>query len=115
MRCKEGKDCPSKCKDNESIFNLGDQASNKCKHFELSSLATEGRSRYKLDQYQWTCKNNHVVEGVEEGKQAVPCPECKETFEDHVNAYLTSRLASLGLDAANGVNRLFLQVRRSTW
>ena len=52
-------------------------------------------------------KNNHVVEGVEEGKQAVPCPECKETFEDHLNAYLTTRLASLGLDVANGVHRMF--------
>ena len=47
------------------------------------------------------------MEGVEEGKQAVPCPKCKETFEEDVKAYLTSRLATLGLDAANGVNRLF--------
>ena len=106
MRCKEGKDCSSKCGDTE-FFQLADQASNKCKHFESSSLATEGRSRYKLDQYPWICSNNHVVDGVEEGKQANPCPECKETFEDRLNAYLTSRLATLGLDAENGVNRLF--------
>ena len=93
MRCKEGKDCPSKCKDNEIIYNLGDQASNKCAHFELSSLVTEGRKRYKLDQNQWMCSNNHVVEGVEEGKQAPPFPECKETLEARLNAYVTSCLA----------------------
>ena len=106
MRCKEGKDCSSKCGDTE-FFQLADQASNKCKHFESSSLATEGRSCYKLDQYPWICSNNHVVDGVEEGKQANPCPECKETLENHLNTYLTSRLATLGLDAENGVNRLF--------
>ena len=47
------------------------------------------------------------MDGVEGGKQANPCPECKDTLEDHINAYLTSRLASLSLDAENGVNRLF--------
>ena len=45
--------------------------------------------------------------GVEEGKEANPCPECKETFGDFLNAYLTSRLETLGLDAENGVNRMF--------
>ena len=98
MRCKERKDCLSKCKDNEIIFNLGDQASNQCTDFELSSLVTEGRKRYKLDRDQGICSNNHVVSGVEEGKQAHPCPECKETFEARLNAYVTSRLASLALD-----------------
>ena len=107
VRCKEGKDCPSKCKDKEIIFNLGDQASNQCAHFELSSLVTEGRKRYKLDRDQWICSNNHVVSGVEEGKQAHPCPECEETFEARLNAYVTSRLASLALDVTNGVHRMF--------
>ena len=65
MRCKEGKDCPSKCKDKDIIFNLGDQGSNQCQDFE-----PEGRKRYKLDQDQWTCSNNHVVSGLGEGKQA---------------------------------------------
>ena len=107
MRCKEGKDCPSKCKDNEIIYNLGDQASNQCTDFELSSLVTEGRKRYKLDRDQWFCSNNHVVSGVGEGKQAQPCPECKETFEARLNAYVTSRLASLALDITNGVHRQY--------
>ena len=86
---------------------MADQGSNKCKYFELSALLEEGRIRYKLDQHPWICKNNHVVEGVEKGKKAKPCPECKETFEDIYNMYLTSRLDSLGLDAGNGVNKLF--------
>ena len=47
------------------------------------------------------------MDGLEEGKQANPCPECKETLENHLNTYLTSRLATLGLDAKNGVNKLF--------
>ena len=29
----------------------------------------EGRKRYKLDQHEWTCSNNHVVAGVEDGKK----------------------------------------------
>lgn len=83
--------------------------SNKCKHFELSSLLKEGRRRYKLDQHPWIFTKKHVVEGVEEGKKVLSakCLECKETFEDMHNAYLTSRLESLGLDAENGVNKLF--------
>ena len=107
VRCKEGKDCPSKCKDKDIIFNIGDQGSNQCTDFELLSLVTEGRKRYKLDQNQWMCSNKHVVEGVEEGRQATPCPEYKETFKDRLNAYLTTRLASLGLDVTNGVHRMF--------
>ena len=70
VRCKEGKDCPSKCKDKEIIFNLGDQGSNQCPDFKLSTLVSEARKRYKLDQGQWTCSNNHVVAGVGEGKSA---------------------------------------------
>ena len=49
----------------------------------------------------------HVVSGVGEGKQAQSCPECKETFEAPLNAYVTSRLASLALDITNGVHRQF--------
>ena len=71
MRCKEGKDCSSKCGDTEFFFNLADQSFNKCKHFESLSLATKGRSRYKLDQYPWICSNNYVVDGVEEGKKPI--------------------------------------------
>ena len=81
MRCKEGKDCPSKCKDNEIIYNLGDQGSNECPGFKLPALVSEARTRYKLDQGQWSCSNNHVVAGAGEGKAAQPCPECKETLE----------------------------------
>ena len=44
MKCK-GKECESKCGDNEIVFNLADQASNKCKYFEPSSLAMEGKRR----------------------------------------------------------------------
>ena len=64
MRCKVGKECESKCGDNEYFFNLADQASNKCKHFELSSLATEAKRRYEFDQHPWICLNNHEVSGV---------------------------------------------------
>ena len=73
MKCK-GKECESKCGDNSTVFNLADQASNKCKYFEPSSLAMEGKRRYKLDQHPWICSNNHEVSGVEEGKEATPCP-----------------------------------------
>ena len=107
MRCKEGKDCPSKCKDKDIIFNLGDQGSNQCPDFKLSTLVSEARKRYKLDQGQWTCSNNHVVAGVGEGKSAQPCPECKETFEARLNAFVTSRLASLAMDITNDVHRQF--------
>ena len=67
----------------------------------------EGRRRYKLDQYQWTCNNNHVNERLEDGKEAPPCNICKETLGDRILAYLTSRLSDLGLDARNGVANLF--------
>ena len=67
----------------------------------------EGRRRYKLDQHQWICKNNHVVEGMEEGIKAKPCPECEGNLEDKLNMYLSSRLYSIGLDAGNGIERLF--------
>ena len=67
----------------------------------------EGRRCYKLDQHPWICRNNHVVEGVEEGKKAKPCPECEGTSEDKLNTYLLSRLYSLGLDAGNSVEKLF--------
>ena len=60
-----------------------------------------------LDQGQWTCSNNHVVSGVGEGKQAQPCPECKETLEARLNAFVTSRLAALATDIANDVHRQF--------
>ena len=104
MRCK-GKDCESKCGD--KVFNLADQASNTCKHFEIPSLALECRRRYKLDQYPWSCSNGHEVVGVEEGKEATPCPVCKESFEGRLIAYLTFRLNALGLDAQEGTNRLY--------
>ena len=71
MRCKEGKDCPSKCKDNDIIYSLGDQGSNKCQDFKLSTLVSEARKRYKLDQGQWSCSNNHMVAGVGEGKTEI--------------------------------------------
>ena len=51
-------------------FSLADQGANKCKHFERSTLGEEGGKRYKLDQHQWKCSNNHVVAGVEDGKKA---------------------------------------------
>ena len=95
MKCPEGKKCSSKCGDT-IYFQLADQGSNKCKHFKLSALLEEGRRRYKLDQHQWICSNNHVVEGVEDGKKANPCNECKGTLKDKLNAYLSSRLASTG-------------------
>ena len=34
----------------------------------------------------------------------------KESFEDFLIAYLTSRLTTLGLDAENGLNRMFFKV-----
>ena len=106
MKCK-GKECESKCGDNSTVFNLADQVSNKCKYFEPSSLAMEGKRRYKLDQHPWSCSNNHEVSGVEEGKEATPCPVCGESIDEHLIAYLTSRLTSLGLDAEEGTNRLY--------
>ena len=108
MRCK-GKDCESKCGDNNILFNLAEQKSNKCEHFEIQSLATECRRRYKLDQRSWICSSGHEVSGVEEGKEATPCPVCKESFGDFLIAYLTSRLTTLGLDAENGLNRMFFK------
>ena len=66
-----------------------------------------GRRRYKFDQYHWTCNNNHVNEGVEDGKEAPPCKICKETLEDRILSYLSSRLSDLGLDARNGMANLF--------
>ena len=106
MRCPKGKNCESKCGDN-TYFNLADQGSSTCKYFKLPALGEEGRSRYKLDQYQWLCKNNHVNEGVEDGKKAPPCKECKETIENKIHAHLSSRLTDLGLDAGNGVAEMF--------
>ena len=106
MKCK-GKECESKCGDNSILFNLADQASNKCKYFETSSLAMECKRRYKLDQYPWSCTNGHEVSGVEEGKEATPCPVCGESLDGRLIAYLTSRLTSLGLDAEEGTNRLY--------
>ena len=46
---------------------------------------------------------------MEEGKEATPCPVCKESFGDFLIAYLTSRLTTLGLDAENGLNRMFFK------
>ena len=106
MRCPKGKNCESKCGDN-TYFNLADQGSSTCKYFKLPALGEEGRSRYKLDQYQWLCKNNHVNEGVEDGKKAPPCKECEETIENKIHAHLSSRLTDLGLDAGNGVAEMF--------
>ena len=106
VKCK-GKECESKCGDNSTVLNLADQVSNKCKYFEPSSLAMEGKRRYRLDQYPWTCSNNHEVSGVEEGKEATPCPVCGESFDVRLIAYLTSRLTSLGVDAENGTNSLY--------
>ena len=40
---------------------------------------------------------------------ATPCPVGKESSEDPLTAYLTSRLTTLGLDAENGLNRMFLK------
>ena len=108
MRCK-GKDCESKCGDNNILFNLAEQKSNKCEHFEIPSLATECRRRYKLDQRSWICSSGHEVSGVEEGKEATPCPVCKESFEARLIAYLTFRLNTLGLDAEEGTNRLYFK------
>ena len=104
-----GKECESKCGDNEYLFNLADQESNKCKHFEPSSLATEAKRRYKLDQHPWICSKKYNVSGVEEGKEATPCPVCKESFEARLIAYLTFRLNSLGLDAEEGTNRCYFK------
>ena len=73
--------------------------SNKCKYFEPSSLAMEAKRRYKWDQRPWICSNKHDVAGVEEGKEATPCPVCEERFEGRLIAYLTFRLNALGLDA----------------
>ena len=42
-------------------------------------------------------------------KNATPFPVGKESFEDFLIAYLTSRLTSLVLDAENGLNRLFFK------
>ena len=60
VRCPKGKNCESKCGDN-IYFDLADQGSSTCKYFKLPALGEEGRSRYKLDQYQWICNNNHVI------------------------------------------------------
>ena len=40
---------------------------------------------------------------------ATHCPVGKESFEDFLTAYLTSRLTTLGLDAENGLNRMFFK------
>ena len=56
---------------------------------------------------QWICKNDHVIEGVEDGKKDPPCKVCKGTLEDRCLAYLSSRLTDLGLDAVNGTANLF--------
>ena len=77
--------------------------------FEPSSLAMEAKRSYKRDQRPWICSNKHDVAGVEEGKEATPCPVCKESFGDFLIAYLTSRLTTLGLDAENGLNRMFFK------
>ena len=69
----------------------------------------EAKRRYKWDQHPWICSNKHDVAGVEEGKEATPCPVCKESFGDFLIAYLTSRLTTLGLDAENGLNRMFFK------
>ena len=69
MRCPKWKNCESKCGDN-TYFNLADHGSSTCKNFKLPALGEEGRRRYKLDQYQWTCNNNHVNVGVKDGKEA---------------------------------------------
>ena len=106
MRCK-GKDCESKCGDTNMVFNLADQASNKCKYFEIPSLALECRRRYRLDQYPWSCSSGHEVSGVEKGKEATPYPVCGESFEGRLIEYLTFRLNALGLDAQEGTNRLY--------
>ena len=98
MRCPKGKNCESKCGDN-TYFNLADQGSSTCKYFKLPALGEEGRRRYKLDQHQWICSNNHVIEGVEDRKKAPTCYECKETLEDRMLVYLSSRLTQLGLVA----------------
>ena len=42
-------------------------------------------------------------------KNATPCPVGKESFEDFLIAYLTSRLTTLGLGAENGLNRMFFK------
>ena len=106
MRSPEGKKRECKCGDTVKI-KLSDQGSNNCKHFKLLTLLEEGRKRYKLDHHQWICSNNHVVEGVEDGKKATPCKECKETFEERALAYLLFRLSSIVLDAGNGTAKLF--------
>ena len=69
----------------------------------------EAKRIYKCDQRPWICSNKHDVAGVEEGKEATPCPVCKESFGDFLIAYLTSRLTTLGLDAENGLNRMFFK------
>ena len=46
-------------------------------------------------------------EGVEEGKKAIPCNECNGIIEEKLNAYLSSRLSSISLDAGNGTAKLF--------
>ena len=46
---------------------------------------------------------------MEEGKEAILCPVCKESFGDSLFAYLTSRLTTLGLDVENGLNRMFFK------
>ena len=106
VKCLKGKQCESKCRDT-NYFNLVDQGSNQCKQFKLPALVEEGRRRYKLNQHQWICKNNHVIEGVEDGKKAPQCNVCKGTLEDRCLAYLSSRLTDFGLDAGNGTANLF--------
>ena len=73
MKCPKRKKCSSKCGDTIH-FLLADPGSN----FELSALVEEGRRHYKLDQYQWVCNNNHVLEGVEEGKKPILAMNVRE-------------------------------------
>ena len=42
-------------------------------------------------------------------KNATPCPVGKESFGNFLIAYLMSRLSTLGLDAENGLNRMFFK------
>ena len=67
----------------------------------------EGRKCYKLDQHKWICCNNHVVAGVEDGENALPCSQCKKTVDDRMRMYLTFRLTQICLDAENGTAKLF--------
>ena len=76
---------------------------NKFKYFDLDQIT---RERYHLDHLSCYCSNKHVAKGAEKVK-APPHPECGETFDARIHAYLATRLGQLSLTVKDGTSRRF--------